>query len=183
MFNTTTPVIDVLCDSEPNEDEKVVVKSRRHYSKDLRERIIYQSRVLGKSTSEISVDLDISLRVVQHTIQLWNEIGDVVRDPKEYSRRGRPRLMDSVACNVRDTTSWELLGTNPHAQYLLRLLDHRPDLYLDEIAVDLTETLGLSPSLSTIHRTLKLLGISTKKVCLLYYCEYSLTKLVNSFPK
>ena len=118
-------------DSEPNEDEKVVVKSRRHYSKDLRERIIYQSWVLGKSTSEISVDLDISLRVVQHTIQLWNEIGDVVQDPKEYSQRGRPRLMDSVACNVRDTTSWELLGTNPHAQYLLRLLDHRSDLYLD----------------------------------------------------
>jgi hypothetical protein len=50
-------------------------------------------------------------------------------------------------------------------KYVLKILDEKPDMYLDEIAEDLSETLGLSPSLSTVQRTLKLLGYTTKKVC------------------
>jgi hypothetical protein len=46
----------------------------------------------------------------------------------------------------------------------MNLIDEKPDLYLDEIALELTETLGVTPSLSAIHKTLKLLGYSTKKV-------------------
>jgi len=43
-------------------------------------------------------------------------------------------------------------------------MDTRPDLYLDELALDLTETLGVTPALSTIHRTIKHLGFTTKKL-------------------
>ena len=75
--------------------------SRRYYSKDLRERIIYQRFSLERKPKEISHELDISLRVVQRTLQLWNEIGEVARDPKEYSKRGRPMVLNEMACNVR----------------------------------------------------------------------------------
>ena len=47
---------------------------------------------------------------------------------------------------------------------MMKLIDNKPDLYLDEIAIDLVETLGVMPSLSTIHCSIKLLGYMTKKV-------------------
>ncbi|KIJ50159.1 hypothetical protein M422DRAFT_83345, partial [Sphaerobolus stellatus SS14] len=96
---------------------------------------------------EISHDLDISLRVVQRTLQLWNEIGDVIRDPREYATRGQPKVLTEIAC-----------------EYMMKLLDRNPDLYLNQIALELSETLGVDPALLTIHRTLELLGYSTKKL-------------------
>ncbi|KIJ43507.1 hypothetical protein M422DRAFT_77579, partial [Sphaerobolus stellatus SS14] len=100
-----------------------------------------------KKSEEISHDLDIPLRVVQRSLQLWNEIGDVVRDPREYATLGRPKLLSAIAC-----------------EYMMKLLDRNPDMYLNEIALELSETLGLDPALSTIHRTLDLLGYTTKKL-------------------
>ena len=47
---------------------------------------------------------------------------------------------------------------------MMKLLEDKPDMYLDEITLELTETLGIAPSLATVHRTLKLLGYTTKKV-------------------
>jgi len=46
----------------------------------------------------------------------------------------------------------------------MQLVDEKPDMYLDELAFELSDTLGINPALSTIHRTLKLLGYTTKKV-------------------
>jgi hypothetical protein len=54
----------------------------------------------------------------------------------------------------------------------LKLIDDRPDLYLDELIEDLSETLRLSPSLSTVQRTIKLVGYTTKKVHGLYFLFY-----------
>jgi hypothetical protein len=47
---------------------------------------------------------------------------------------------------------------------MIKLLNNNPDLYPDEIALELTETLGITPSLTTVHQTLKLLRYTTKKV-------------------
>ncbi|KAF8580384.1 hypothetical protein K439DRAFT_1357178 [Ramaria rubella] len=68
-------------------------------------------------TTEIARNLDMLLRVVQQTIKLWNEIGDVVKDPKMYGRLGKARLLDT-----------------PSVEFMLALLESKPDLYLDEIA-------------------------------------------------
>jgi transposase-like protein len=38
---------------------------RRHYSDDLKERVIYQAFTLGKKSAEIALNLEIPLRVVQ----------------------------------------------------------------------------------------------------------------------
>ena len=63
-------------------------KARRHYTRDLRDRVLYQHNILGKTTTNIARDLDISLHVVQRTLQVWKEISDVLRDPKDYRKRG-----------------------------------------------------------------------------------------------
>jgi hypothetical protein len=60
--------------------------NRQHYSKDLRDRVIWQKFTLQKVTSEIATDLNMSLRVVQRIIKMWREIGDVVASPRNLSR-------------------------------------------------------------------------------------------------
>ena len=72
----------------------------KHYSKDLKQHIIYQSLTLGYSTMEIAKNLDMSLRVVQRTLQLWREIGDIVQDPQTYARQDRAQLLDTGCIEV-----------------------------------------------------------------------------------
>lgn len=79
----------------------VPTTERRHYSADLKKRVIYQYFTLGRKSPQISVELDMPLRVVQRTLQLWNELGDVVQDPRTYMKHGRPTVLNFVACNVR----------------------------------------------------------------------------------
>lgn len=47
---------------------------------------------------------------------------------------------------------------------MLALLEHTPDLYLDEIQEKLQDMHDLTLSLATIARTLKRMGIGSKKV-------------------
>jgi transposase len=49
-------------------------------------------------------------------------------------------------------------------QFMLALLEHSPDIFLDEIQEQLFSLHDLDISLSTIWRTLKRLGIISKKV-------------------
>ncbi|KAJ7716067.1 hypothetical protein B0H16DRAFT_1213601, partial [Mycena metata] len=93
---------------------------------------------------QISVLLDMPLRVVQRVRQVWNEIGEVARD---RTRAGRSPLM------TRDTVDM-----------MLGLLEHSPDLYLDEIQDQLSILHGVEVSLCTISRTLKRLGMTSKKL-------------------
>jgi len=47
---------------------------------------------------------------------------------------------------------------------MLALIEWQPDIYLDEITEQLVEQKNISVSLATIQQSLKLLGITTKKV-------------------
>lgn len=117
---------------------------RCHYSQDLKKRVIYQAFTLGKSSTAIAVDLDMPVRVVQRVKRTWFEIGEVCRD-RTY--KGRHPLLSPL-----------------QTKFLLALLDHSPDLYLDEIQEQLAEQHNLEVSLWTISRTLKRLGMSSKKL-------------------
>ena len=75
--------------------------SRQHYSKDLKQRIVYQRFTLGMNTSEIAKNLDMSVRVVQQVLQLWEEIGEVVKDPVESVKWGHACLLDATSIEVR----------------------------------------------------------------------------------
>ncbi|KAF8582059.1 hypothetical protein K439DRAFT_1252439, partial [Ramaria rubella] len=96
---------------------------------------------------EIALNLNMSLHVVQRVLQLYKELGDVMKDPHMYQRRGPPPVFNQTACN-----------------YMIKLLEEKPDLYLDEIALELNDVTGLDISISTVHHSLKLLGITSKKV-------------------
>jgi hypothetical protein len=53
-------------------------------------------------------------------------------------------------------------------QFMLALLEHSPDLYLDEIQEQLEVQHNVEVSVATIWRTLKRLGIGSKSVCPAY---------------
>jgi len=78
-----------------------LVPKRRHYSRDLKRRVIYQAEVLGQTSTEISINLDIPLRVVQRVKHIWNEIGEVCRD---RTAMGRAPLMRPEHCEVSTCT-------------------------------------------------------------------------------
>lgn len=117
---------------------------RKQYSRDLKKHIVYQAFTLEKTTTEISIDLDIPLRVVQRVLKCWREIGEVCKD---RTRMGHAPLMkpDGV-------------------KFMLALLDRNPDIYLDEIQEQLGDQHGMEISLAMIWRTLKRLGITSKKL-------------------
>jgi hypothetical protein len=48
---------------------------------------------------------------------------------------------------------------------MLALIDHDPDIFLDEIQDQLEDQHGVIVSIATIWRTLKRLGITSKNVC------------------
>ncbi|KAJ7652170.1 hypothetical protein DFH06DRAFT_963748, partial [Mycena polygramma] len=97
-----------------------------------------------KSTTAIAIDLDMPVRVVQRVKKTWCEIGDVCRD-RQYI--GRAPMLSPA-----------------HSKFMLALLDHTPDMYLDEIQEQLFAQHDIEVSLATISRTLRRLGLSSKKL-------------------
>ena len=71
-----------------------------HYWQDLKQHVIYQWFTLDKSTTGIAKDLDMSLWVVQRILKLYEEIGDMVKDPKAHTRPGHMHLLDTPSVEV-----------------------------------------------------------------------------------
>jgi hypothetical protein len=78
--------------------KKQDVSIRKRYSRDLKRRVIYQARTLGKQSTQIAISLDMPLRVVQRVQQVWDEIGEVCRDRTQL---GRALIMSSASVDVR----------------------------------------------------------------------------------
>ncbi|KAF8572915.1 hypothetical protein K439DRAFT_1625441 [Ramaria rubella] len=125
----------------------VLAKKHCLYLKDLKQLVVYLCYTLSRPTTVIAKELDMSLCVVQHVLQLYEEIGTVVRNPGLYAKKGRAHLLHFCA-----------------VEFMLALVDQQPDIYLDEIAEELIEQHGVSISLATIQRTMKLLSITTKRL-------------------
>ncbi|KAJ7663176.1 hypothetical protein DFH06DRAFT_952226, partial [Mycena polygramma] len=98
-------------------------------------------------TTEIANELNMPLRVVQRVLQTWGEIGEVCRDRRH---KGRAPLMSPNNCKA--------------SRFVLALIDHTPDMFLDEIQEALFTQHDIDVSLATICRTLHRLGISSKKL-------------------
>ncbi|KAF8888944.1 hypothetical protein CPB84DRAFT_1623949, partial [Gymnopilus junonius] len=89
--------------------------------------------------TQIAIDLNMSLHIVQCVLVTWREIGEVCRDRRGF---GRSPILKNDAVKL-----------------MLGLLEHSPDLYLDEIQEQLEEQHGVETSLSTISKMLKCLGM------------------------
>jgi len=70
---------------------------RRHYSDDLKERVIYQAFTLGQKSAEIALNLEIPLRVVQRVKYTWAQTGRVSQSRKFM---GRPPLLSPLQTKV-----------------------------------------------------------------------------------
>jgi transposase len=86
-----------------------------------------------------------SERTFYCVLKLWRETGDVVNHTHGF--RGRPHLL------VFDDV-----------QYLLRLVRHRPDWFLDELTDLLQENRFVSIHFTTVLRELARAGYSVKKL-------------------
>ena len=137
----------------------------RAYHLDLKKRVVYQVYTLGMSTTEVSISLNMPLRVVQRVLKTWREIGEVCRD---RSGLGRAPLMKGDSIKVFFLLPVFVSRTHV-PKLMLALIEQTPDIYLDEIQEQLDEQHGLHVSLATIWRTLKRLGVTSKKACQTFY--------------
>lgn len=71
---------------------------RKMYSRDRKTLVIYQSEILGKSSTEIAIDLDMDLRSVQRVRKMWGEVGEVCKSRKY---KGRVPIMSPGQIEVR----------------------------------------------------------------------------------
>ena len=79
----------------------------RQYSIDLKQHVIYQVYTLGKTATEIAINLDIPLCDVQQAKQTWNQIGQVChskwingRHPLLTPEQTQVCALYLIACNM-----------------------------------------------------------------------------------
>ncbi|TEB22296.1 hypothetical protein FA13DRAFT_1577402, partial [Coprinellus micaceus] len=101
--------------------------------------------------TEIAINLDMPLHVIQCALKVWDNTGDVSLG----WRGGRSHVLEPA-----------------HCEYILSLLENTPDMYLDELQHQLENTHGVVTTISTISRTLHRLGVSSKKLSRMA-CEHS----------
>ncbi|KAF8234206.1 hypothetical protein L208DRAFT_1262765, partial [Tricholoma matsutake] len=117
-----------------------------------------------KTTTEILINLDIPLHVVQCMLKCWKEIGEVYKD---RTRMGCTPLMKP-----------------DEVKFMLAVLDQNPDIYyLDEIQEQLGDQHGIEISLATIWQTLKRLGITTKQASISQHLLYFTLAIGNELPE
>jgi transposase len=120
------------------------------------------------STEDIAMYTDVSLRSVKKILSHFKQTGDV-----NVPKRLKPQLhralcdYDIQVCKVLLPGFIVLLSTV--VQHIFAAVNNMPDLYLDELRLELQETCGVSVSMSTIWRTLVKGGYSMKKVCYHYF--------------
>src|SRR5258708_39499894 len=68
-------------------------------------------------------------------------------------------------------------------QFMLALILHSPDIYLDEIQDQLYKQHDIKISFSTIWETLKRLGITSKKVCNALLTSFKQNLWCCSYPR
>lgn len=74
--------------------------TRQHYSRDLKERVVYQAYTLNKRTTAIAIDLDIPLRVVQRVLRSWREVGEVCKDRTVMGRAPLMKPAEVKVCSL-----------------------------------------------------------------------------------
>ena len=104
---------------------------------------LYEDNILPKPT--ILAYLGLSSRTFDRVLAIWNSTGDVVKQTNGIC--GRPRLLH-----------------HSDVDYLKRLIQHRPDWFLDELQYLLQTNWFIAAHFTTVHRELVRAGISPKKI-------------------
>ncbi|KIJ31686.1 hypothetical protein M422DRAFT_53270 [Sphaerobolus stellatus SS14] len=118
-------------------NSRPTITTCKHYSKDLKKRVVYQRLTLGFTMTEIAKNLNMSPQVVH-----------VVKDPQTYAKQGHARLLDTDS-----------------VEFLLALLEQHSDIYLDGLAERLMDQKNLERSLKLLGITSKKLSKATAECC------------------
>ena len=114
------------------------------YSTDFRWRIVWLKIVEEMSSNTIASLMNISERTVRRYIAKFHQTGDVL--PVEHRNGPQP-----------------LLGQYEQIVFV-HLLSENPSIYLHEVKQELENIFGVSVSISTVCKTMKLLGFTRKKI-------------------
>ena len=139
------------------------LRQRQTYSEDLRKRVIYQRYTLEKKIAEISLDLNISKRVVERILHLWRTTGEVTAPKKDDNKKIRIMAPQEMEVSFHALLLYLSDEAFPR-QTLFQLARQFPDLYLDEMQKILQELYGVVVGISTLSQTLRELGLTRKKV-------------------
>jgi transposase len=112
------------------------------YSLDLRWRVLWLKVVEGMSPDAIASLMNISERTVRRYVAKFYQTGDI--QPKEH-KNGPQQLLGEFEQII-----------------LVRLLSENPSIYLYEVKQELERMFGVSVSVSTIFKTLRLIGFTRK---------------------
>ena len=118
------------------------------YSEDLRWRIIYQVKALGKNYREVALSLNVDASTVCRTSELFERTGDVSPKPHPSTNLGTARL------------------TEINKFLILELSINKPGIYLCEIQQYLHAQTGTEVDISTICRFLHASGFTRQKLAI-----------------
>ncbi|KAJ7120563.1 hypothetical protein C8R43DRAFT_1090895 [Mycena crocata] len=140
----------------------------RHISRDVKIAAINLYELGHLSLKDILACVGFSRRTFYRILHLWRTTGDVVRSVRR--RTGRRRLLhyDDI-------------------DYLLRLVRHQPDWFLDELLHLLEHNRFISVHFTTIHRELERAGVSTKQLTIIAAersepCRWDFVREVAPYP-
>ena len=117
------------------------------YSADLRWRMVYQVKALGKSYQEVAESLNVDKSTVSRIVALYESSSDVT--PKRYPPNSGTSTLTEVDKFI-----------------ILELVIDRPGIYLREIQRELEEQTGTTVDSSTICRFLHNSGFTRRKLSL-----------------
>lgn len=114
---------------------------------------------------DISMYTGVSIRSVERIIAYFKHNQDVLvrrQSIKERKRKlGEAQLeVSALLCACHVLNSYPL-------QHMFNAVNNVPDIYLDELQLELQDTFGMTVDKSTIWRNLRRGGYTMKKVCML----------------
>jgi hypothetical protein len=113
---------------------------------------------------DVCMITDISKRSVERIMAQFRKTGDIMV-PASRAKHHIHRALCDYDVEVRGDTFLILSLINHKSQHLLTTITKAPDLYLDELRLDLEAKCGVSVSINTVWRTLQKGGFTMKKVC------------------
>ncbi|KAJ7598092.1 hypothetical protein C8J56DRAFT_1000119 [Mycena floridula] len=118
----------------------------RQFNRDLKIAVVNLKEHSVLTNEEIQAVTGVSRATLYRIMKYWRETGDVV-PPKTNQPRGRPRML------IHDDLD-----------YILRLIEFRPDWFLDELLNLLKHNRFISLHYTTIFRALERCNVSRKKL-------------------
>jgi hypothetical protein len=139
----------------------------RQVSPEIKRLIVRNSAVLPEYM--VAIILDVSNTTVRHTLDTYEECGDVVHTSESNFQRGRPAILNDDDREVRHCNHGvnQAIGIDLVSQFIEHILGDQNDQYLEEELQDFNfERRGKKKAPNSIlSRVLSSMSMTHKPVC------------------